>query len=125
MGQRCPKVLVVHVDGLRFVTVEADDPIWTASSLPATTGARFVRLRPPTDVTEQRIEEVVRHLASAGADVQVLARPRAKVNVEDAVTRFEDKSIRETVEELVRDANTRDRPALSELVQRKMAEVKL
>lgn len=133
MGHRCPIVQVVKVPGYRFLTIGEDHPIWTATdgllnsiTIPLS-DVRFVRLRPPADATDKRIEDVRLGLTATGAiDVQVLKRTRAQVVLDQAsVSVFsrtgdpviDAKGIRETVEEMVQESNTKDRQALERVVQ--------
>lgn len=118
---------VVHVDGPRFQTFEPDHRIWSGEPFMTSNqdDIDFVRLRPPADTSDVAVEEIRSFFEKFGKDVQVLRGPRPQVVLEQAIPLFEDKSIRATVEDMVKQANTKDRAALEVLVQRTLVEVGL
>ncbi len=112
------RVEVMPVEGASGVlTVEADDPCWLgtqdevmAIARPAWNGS-FVRLRPPPGASDQIVEAVRRRVALDAVAVRVMPRQRALVVAPRTACRAR-VSIRATVEKMVEEANTRDRPAL-------------
>lgn len=107
-----------------FVTLDRDDPVWTAAKVGKWKRgqATFARLRPPVDVPEERLAEVRDGLRAAGAAVVVERAQRAAVVVTaPEVTPIS--SAREVVTELVEAANTKDRDALRARVEETMSSV--
>jgi hypothetical protein len=122
-----PHVDIFPVDGPGFLTIGTDHRIWSGEPFMTSNqdGIDFVRLRPPVGTPDAKVEEIRSFFEKFGKDVQVLARPRAQVVLEQAETLYEDKGIRETVETMTKEANSKDHAALEALVQRTLTEVAL
>lgn len=117
-------VHVIVVDGPKFLTVDAIT--WRKdNAFVDLSGVKFVRLQPPEDATDAEIESMRATFGAADIVVTVQSPTRAQVITDQATVKMEDKGARETVEQMVEQANTRDRTALSKLVQEILVEVGL
>lgn len=125
-GRRLPFIRLVKSGGAAFATVDAEHPFWKGHAT-RWRKAEFVRIRPPHDATDHQIDALRGAYEKLGAlDIQVQPRPRAQVVVDQAtVKKIESTSIRATVEQMVREANSHDPNALGELVQSTLARVGL
>lgn len=120
------KTMLVRVECARFLTVEEDSALWGDSYVP-NDWAEFVRLRVPVGVSPQRVDLVRAAFFAAGAlDVQVLSRPVKQVVMGQAeLVPVVIANARAVVEKMVEEANTIDRDALRERVQKTLAKVGL
>jgi hypothetical protein len=122
-------VHVIKVQGAKFLTITPGSECWKGHDPWAdghdVEGVKFVRIQPPEDATDADVERLRAYCARDGVDVQVAQRPRAQVVVDQATVKYEEKGIRETVEKMVEEAVTNDRPALSLFVQSILSEVGL
>lgn len=116
---------IFPVDGPGFLTIEPDDPGWVNGfDLSRFATIVFLRLRVPDTLIGIDIKDIRASFPSF-LDIQVIARAHPQVVLEQAETRYEDKGIRETVETMTREANSKDHAALEVLVQRTLVEVQL
>lgn len=115
------------------VTDEGFDDDWKGSTLSrylvAIKRGAIVRILPPADALQFRIDLLAGAFANVAAAVKVLGRePSAKVPVRERSFEKTDparRSVRDVVLELAREVPSRDREALLGLVERKLAEAKL
>ena len=125
-GEPAKLVTEVLVKGSsEFVTVREDSPLWEPGRRSAITVEKgaFVRIRPPHDASDEQIEELRSIFVALGVlKVIVEPKPKGKVVLEQEGPRGPSggQSPRETVTQMVTEANTRDRAALSELVEETM-----
>lgn len=130
-GNRFPKVEAVPVESLGFYTIGPDHTYWGARDVEVAFDGDaidgFVRIIAPPTASDADVENLRRWAAAQPAvyDVQTRRAAPAQIVVEQSKVKFESASIREVVETMVREANTRDREALAALVQTTMAAVKL
>ena len=133
-GDDRAKVKGFTVPARRLVTLDSLHGIWQTMKGKKTVllvigpkedwlGA-IVRLRPPPDVEEGRIEEVKAALVAAGASRIKLEVRRGATLPTEAIDKGKPtrSSAREVVLQLVSEANSQDPAALSEIVERVMAE---
>ena len=135
LGPRGPKVTVVKVEGYEFRTEGPDSNIWTDArervgfgidfEHPEWKHVRFVRLKPGPEQSEDVIAFVRGRIEYRGIDVQVITPQSPQVVLDQATPAYDDKGIRETVEDMVMEANTKNRTALEMLVQKMLTKVKL
>lgn len=130
--KRSDGVEVVPVFARQLMTFDENNPVWKTSTLSAVgagwSGA-IVRLRPPADVEDGRVEQVKKAFVEAGA-ARVKIEARRKVVVprrshEKAPVERKRSTAREVVMVLVKESNTEDREALLEIVERTMSEENL
>jgi hypothetical protein len=114
-------------DAKTFLTIGPEGDDWTGEDYPECEfiPATFVRLRPPPGVTQDYIERMRKGAEKAGAVVKYLPATEAAVVTDQAAPVTDAKSIRETVSQLVEEARTSDREALSALVESTLAKVSL
>ena len=115
---------VIKVEGPKFLTI-GPGIVQGWLDVPDLTGVRFVRIRPPESAKDEDVESLRALCAKEGIDVQVAPRPQAQVIVGQAIPKYEEKGIRETVLKMVEEAVTEDRPALLAFVEETLAEVGL
>jgi hypothetical protein len=109
-----------------MITIGQDNIAWREKDLVVPLGYHFARVQPPADATDFQIARVRKALTDAGVGVVVVQpRPRAQTVTRQQDARPLHSGIREVIEEMVREANTPDRGALSDLVQREMGKVGL
>lgn len=129
VGTRVPEVR--EVDGARaLITIDGTDKVWSEawedSRVVADTMTYFkgaiVRVQPPADATDERVEAVQALLVNAGAEV-VRVAPRRKASVLPPAAReaVAHESARQVVGELVGAAHVEDREALRAFVDGVMA----
>lgn len=133
-GSDRAKVKGFAVPARRLVTLEPLHGIWQTMKGKKTVllaigpkedwAGAIVRLRPPPDVEEGRIEEVKAALLAAGAARIKLEVRRGATLPTEAVDKGKatKSSAREVVLQLVAEANSKDPVGLSEIVERVMAE---
>lgn len=104
-----------------LVTFDEDSPIWTTvpnGPRGKFDGPRIVRLRPPPDAEDSKIEEIRRACIEAGA-LAVKVLPKRKADVVPSVERAAAparSSVREVVTKLVEVASVSDRQKLGAVV---------
>lgn len=119
------KMVRVHPDGM--VWAREDLATLPASMMPAMEGA-IVRIDPPADASDAKVEEVRAAFERAGAEaVRVSTRSNSDVVVHEPPPGAPPvrRDLREVVHELVEGANVDDLPALRELAERLMAKAGL
>lgn len=133
-AETAPREAVRHVPvegSRRLVTVAIDDSCWRsdAQTIPFVEGA-IVRMRPPIDATDERIEELRKDFIRHGA-VRVFALPRPRAEVlpggkEDVVLpKAKAMSARAAVMSLVDESNSKDKESLRALCEKVMSKVGL
>ena len=128
ISRSLPVVTSRALETRQLITIGTNDPLWNLSGdvhdkafdSKNVEGA-IVRLRPPAQVTTEQIRALRKKLLRAGA-VAVKDEPRApgEAVVVHGEAPPEDKSIRETIETMVAEANSSNRQALSGLLQELM-----
>lgn len=114
-------------DPFELVTIEADDPVWTCNRIEKAIKhcqAAFVRIRPPADATDDRIEEVVRCVRLYALVVQVATKPKAGVLIESDKVHAK-QTARDVVLQLVESANSKDKEVLRTRVEETLGKVGL
>lgn len=111
----------------RFVTVDAADPIWDAppealAAPPSASGA-FVRVRPPRDAEDARVEAVAAALRQVARAVRVQPRAAAQVVAPPTDTRVSVASHREVAMAIVDESRSPEKEQLRAIVDSVLAEV--
>jgi hypothetical protein len=95
-----------------LVTIDSESDVWEGAKPWVSRGA-IVRIRPPHDATQRQIDELTAACIEQGAErVRVEARQRAPKIVASSQLRPAKSSIREVVNAMCEEANSRDRQAL-------------
>ena len=123
------RVTVVPVAGASVLKTFGEDwPGWMAEQLEGGPGPIFLRLRPPADVPDSRVEAVADfYRESLGWSVKVEKSTRADVVPREEAPKVErpHARAREVVEGLLSASRSDAREELAEFVRRKMDEAKL
>lgn len=115
-------VVAVPRKARRLLTIAPNHPVWTDryDSEWDADGA-IVRVQPPADADDVRIETLVAALHKADAHVRVMPRARgAAVVVPERRASKQARTVREVVTAMVTECNSGDRVALSALVAETM-----
>lgn len=123
------KVSRVAVSARRLVTLDEGHGIWTGKKNVLAFGPKefwdgaIVRLRPPTEVEDGRVEDVKKALAAAGVARIKLEVRKGVVLPTEALEKAKPArcTAREVVLLLVAESNSVDAPALMEICERVMS----
>jgi hypothetical protein len=121
-------IKVVLIETSEFIVIGPEHQIWTTpSGRWDELSSSFVRVIPPPTATDEDIERVTKWAQSAGPLlVDVKPRPKTQVVVRQAEPNTQtSKSIRQVVEAMTDEANSKNPPLLKEIVQTVLGRVGL
>jgi hypothetical protein len=122
-------VRVLRLEGARpLYTVGPASPIWVGKEPEGNFDAAIVRLQPPVDATDERVE-LTRAFFLRQKAVKVIVLPRPRAEVIPAAAQKGDKAkafgAREAVLSLVEESNSKDKDNLRTLCEKVMGVVGL
>lgn len=121
-GQPMRIEYVDFAEATRLLTYESDEPLWTPGSTltPAVQGA-IVRLRPPADFPQERLDIIAAQIRELGAAaVYVIAPQRSAVVAEQVIAQplaEGELGARAVVEKMVEESNSKDVERLRSITQ--------
>jgi hypothetical protein len=124
-----PNIRVVLLDTTEFDVIGPDHEVWKSSSLERLDATRksFIRIIPPPSASDEDIERVKRWAMTAvPVMLDIKPRPKTQVVTDQATPKKHvDKTIRQVVEAMLDEANSKNPAALKEIGQEIMAKVGL
>lgn len=121
-----PVTHVERTDARTLYTVHPSDEMWTDATPPVVAQGAIVRVKPPPDVTTEKLKQVVDALKGAGAaSVKVLPAEASTAKSVDEQKPQPAQSHRQLVDSLVKSMKSHDRKALKQLVGEVMDEEQL